>query len=199
MLGGISVHFAVAAAQFDQLWFVQERGFDKAEIAQIAGLLTVIGGVAGNIFGGVVGDWWLQRFGSGRPMMLFWLLLLFAPLNIAFRLVSPDSPILYLGIALGVFQLAAFYGPTFSTVQQLAPANGRATITALYILGLNAIGLGIGITITGLLVDMLRSGGSAQPYTEAALIMTALSFIALPCFYLAGRWFNRDLERLQNA
>ena len=195
--GGVALHFSVGAAAFDQLWYVQERGFDRAQIAQITGFLTVAGGIAGNLFGGFIGDWWQKNTKSGRPMLLFWLILAFAPFNIAYRLVPPDSPFFYLGIALGIFQLAAFYGPTFSTVQELAPPEARGTVTAFYILCLNVIGLGIGITGSGWLVDQLRSGGAAHPYSLTLLVFVLLSFLSLPAFFLAGRWFKSDRDRLQ--
>ncbi|HMT43073.1 MAG TPA: MFS transporter [Chakrabartia sp.] len=196
MAGGVAIHFAVGAASFDQLWFVQERGFDRAEIAKITGLLTVVGGVAGNVFGGFAGDWWQRRFGSGRPMLLFWMMLALSPFLLAYRIVSPESPLFYLGVALGVFQLAAFYGPTFSTVQELAPPSARATVTAFYVLCLNAIGLGVGVTAAGWMVDLLRKAGHAEPYSVALVVFTLLSSIAIPAFFLAGRWFQRDKERL---
>jgi MFS transporter, Spinster family, sphingosine-1-phosphate transporter len=196
MIGGVSIHFAVGAAAFDQLWFVQERGFERAEIATIAGIITVCGGVAGNIFGGLVGDWWQKNFNSGRPMLLFWMMLLLGPFAILFRIVPGDSPLIYIGLGVGIFQLSAFYGPAMSTIQELSPPAARATITAFYILCANAIGLGVGISVTGILVDWLRTSGEAQPYSVASLSITLLSFINLPAFYLAGLWFKRDKARM---
>jgi MFS transporter, Spinster family, sphingosine-1-phosphate transporter len=196
MLGGVSIHFAVGAAAFDQLWFVQERGFDRAQIATIAGIITVCGGVAGNVFGGIAGDWWQKTFETGRPMLLFWLMLLLGPFAILFRIVPADSPLIYIGLGVGIFQLSAFYGPAMSTIQELSPPGARATITAFYILCANAIGLGVGISLTGILVDGFRAAGEAQPYSVAALTVTCLSFINLPAFYLAGRWFKRDKARM---
>eukprot|EP01035_Chromulina_nebulosa_P062918 gene62918-86065_t len=139
------------------LWFVAERGFEKAHIAQLAGYITVVAGVAGNLFGGFIGDWWQRRMTSGRPMMLAILILVTMPLALAYRLVPADSPLFFIGMGIGIFQLAAFYGPTFSTVQELAPPGARATVTAFYILCLNVIGLGIGITFGGWAIDHFRA------------------------------------------
>jgi MFS transporter, Spinster family, sphingosine-1-phosphate transporter len=195
--GGVFLHIAVGAAGFDQLWFVEERGFDKAEIAKISGLLTVIGGVLGNLFGGLAGDWWQRNTSAGRPMLLFWMMLILGPLSIYYRIAPADSVFLYLGIAVGIFQLASFYGPTFSTVQELAPPEARGTVTAFYILCLNAIGLGIGITGTGLLVDYLRSIGNPEPYSGALLAFTLVALLNIPAFFFAGRWFKRDKARIE--
>ena len=35
--GGVAFHFILGAATFEQLWFVEERGFDRSEIAEITG------------------------------------------------------------------------------------------------------------------------------------------------------------------
>jgi MFS family permease len=195
--GGVALHIAVGAAAFDQLWFVQERGFERAEIAKITGFLTVVAGIAGSLFGGFAGDWWYRNRPSGRAMLLFWMFLALAPLTVAFRIVPPDSVLFVPGIGAGIFLLCAFYGPSVSTVQELSPPEARATVVAFNILCLNAIGLGIGITGTGWLVDMLRASGDPQPYSYAVLTTSLISLLALPAFFLAGKWFHRDKARVE--
>lgn len=190
--GGIALHIAVGAAAFDQLWFVQERGFERAEVAKLTGLITVVAGIAGSLFGGFAGDWWYRNRRSGRAMLLFWMFLALAPLTLAFRIVSPDSPLFVPGIGAGIFLLCAFYGPSVSTIQELSPPAARATVVAFNILCVNAIGLGIGITATGALIDVFRTAGNPQPYSSAALTMSLVSMLALPAFYFAGHWFHRD-------
>jgi MFS family permease len=194
--GGVAMHFVLGAATFDQLWYVQERGFDRAEIARATGWIGMVAGILGNLFGGVVGDWWLKRTGTGRAMFLFWLGIALAPLNIAYRMVPGDSPFFWIGVWSGYFGLGAFYGPTFATVQELVPPQIRATVVAFYLLMLNLVGLGIGITAGGWLIDYLKASGSAQPYSTTLLAFTILSLSSTPLFLLAGRRFKRDRERL---
>ena len=91
ILGGVAFHFVLGAATFDQLWYVQERGFDRAEIAQLTGWIGIIAGISGNLFGGIGGDWLLKKTGMGRPMFLFFVMVLLAPINIYYRLVEPES------------------------------------------------------------------------------------------------------------
>jgi MFS transporter, Spinster family, sphingosine-1-phosphate transporter len=190
--GGVLLHIAVGAAAFDQIWFVEERGFERAEIAVLTGFITVVAGIAGSLFGGFAGDWWYRNRRSGRAMLLFWMFLALSPLIISFRIVPAESPLFVLGIGSGIFLLCAFYGPSISTVQELSPPSARATLIAFNILCLNVIGLGIGITGTGWLIDMFRNAGDAQPYSTATLTMSLVSMLALPAFFLAGRWFHRD-------
>ena len=84
-------------------------------------------------------------------------------------------------------------------IQELSPPSARATVIAFNILCLNAVGLGIGITGTGWLIDMYRQAGNAEPYTAAALTMSLVSLLALPAFFLAGRWFHRDKARIESG
>jgi MFS transporter, Spinster family, sphingosine-1-phosphate transporter len=194
----VALHFAVGAAAFDQLWFVQERGFKADQIAQITGGLIAIGGVAGIFAGGFIGDWWIRNMKSGRPMLLFWMFLVLAPLGLLFRIVSPESPFFFLGVVVGIFQLSASYGPVLATVQDLSPPSARATVTAFHILCANALGLGIGITMTGILIDAFRAAGEVEPYSKALLTMGLVSCLALPAFYLAGKWSNREFRSAQH-
>lgn len=194
--GGVAFHFILGAATFDQLWYVQERGFERAEIAQITGWIGIVAGILGNLFGGLGGDWFLRRTGIGRPMFLFWVMLLLAPINIAYRLVPPDTIWFWVGVFIGFFQLGCFYGPTFSTVQELVPPQIRATVVALYILLLNMAGVAIGVSAAGIYVDWLMARGSEGPYTTVLLWFTVISFSAIPLFYFAGRRFEVDRTRL---
>lgn len=190
ILAGVCVHFVLGAAAFDQLWLVRERGFEKAEIAILSGLISCVAGVAGNLFGGVASDRWVAATGQSRPMFMVWLLLALLPVNLTYRLIEPDSPIFWGCLVVAYFQLGAFYGPTFSAVQEFCPPQVRATVVAFYIMSLNVLGLGLGITGSGIMVDQLIAQGVAEPYSWTLFAFTCLSALAIPCYFaahLAGR------------
>ncbi len=194
--GGVSFHFILGAAGFDQLWYVQERGFDRLYIVEMTAWLGIAGGVLGNLVGGIGGDLFLRKTGMGRPMFLFWIMLIFAPFGIVYRMVDPDSVWFWLGIFLGFFQLGCFYGPTFSTVQELVPPKIRGTVVAFYLLLLNLVGVGIGVTVGGMVIDYMMAQGIPEPYTKTLLAFTILSLLAIPFFYVAGKRFDRDRKAL---
>lgn len=196
MAGGVAFHFILGAAAFEQLWFVQERGFDRSEILRLTGWIGMCAGIAGNLFGGMAGDAFQRRTGLGRPMFLVWVGVMLTPIGFLYRLASPDSPWFWIGVAAGYFQLGTFYGPTFATVQELVPARIRGTVVALYILLLNFVGLGIGITGGGYMIDGLAAAGHDSPYTMTLLVFTSLSALAIPCFWIAGRRFEEDKAAL---
>ncbi len=194
--GGVAFHFILGAGTFDQLWYVQERGFDRTEIAEASAWLGFFGGILGNLFGGAGGDIFLRKTGLGRPMFLFWILLVLAPFTVAYRIVDPDSIWFWMGIFIGFFQLGCFYGPTFSTVQELVPPRIRGTVVAFYILALNFVGLGVGVTTGGIVIDYMTNNGYPEPYTWTLLTFTLLSLISIPLFFFAGRRFEHDREAL---
>ena len=199
MAGGVATHFILGAATFDQLWYVQERGFDRAYIAQMTGWVGVSGGILGNLFGGLGSDWWQNNRKSGRPMFLAIIMLFLVPVGFLYRIVDPSSWFFWFAIFCGYFQLGSFYGPTFSTVQELTPPAVRSTVVAFYLLTLNLIGLALGITFSGVMIDYLIAVGVHEPYTKTLLVFTALSATAVPLFYLAAKRFHQDRDRLFKA
>ena len=197
--GGVAFHFILGAATFEQLWFVEERGFDRSEIAEITGWIGIVGGVLGNLFGGIGGDKFLAKTGMGRPMFLFWIMLIFAPLNVYFRVVDPTSFWFFAGLFVGFFQLGCFYGPTFSTVQELVPPTIRGTVVGFYIVALNLIGVVVGVTAGGWIIDALQAQGSDSAYTDTLLGFTLISLSVIPLFFFAGLRYERDKKALYES
>ena len=197
ILAGVLYHIVLGAAAFDQLWYVQERGFERSEIAQITGWIGVVAGMLGNLFGGVFSDWWQEKTNQGRPMFLFWLALITFPIFIYYRFVEPNTFIFWTGVALGWFQVGCFFGPTFSVVQELVPNNIRATVVAFYIMTLNLIGLTIGSLVGGICVYLLKINNFEEPYTWTLIIFTCISATSIPCYYLAGKRYKEDKKNLE--
>ena len=197
ILAGIFYHIALGASVFEQLWLVEERGFERSTIAMIVGWIGVFAGLAGNLIGGILSDWWQENTNQGRPMFLFWLALLTLPISIYYRFVEPGSIIFWIGIIIGYFQLGCFFGPTFSTVQELVPENIKATVVSFYILTLNLIGLTIGSLVGGILADLMEAANYQEPYTVMLVIFSIISIISIPCYYLAGKKYHEDKNRLE--
>ena len=196
MAGAMLLHVFIGAGYFDQLWFVQERGFDRDEIAKLTGMMGLLGGLIGTFVGGVGSDWFTQKTGYGRLVFLFFVLLFCAPFMIAYRLAPGDSIWIPIGLFLGMFQIGSFFGPFFASIQGLIPPEVRSTVIAFSILLMNVIGMGIGITVTGISVDLMISYGVNEPYSLTLICFTLFSFIAMPCFLFAGLRYNHDREKL---
>ena len=190
---GVFYHIVLGASGFEQLWLVQERGYERSQIAQLVGWIGVFAGLTGNLIGGLLSDWWQENTSQGRPMFLFWLALLTLPIGIFYRFVEPGTFVFWLGIVIGYFQLGCFFGPTFSTVQELVPENIKATVVSFYILTLNLIGLTIGSLGGGFCADLLRSSGYEEPYTLMLVIFSIISIISI----LVTIWQGRNIKKIR--
>ena len=78
-------------------------------------------------------------------------------------------------------------------MQELVPPQVRSTIVAATILMFNIVGLGIGITFTGIAIDAMVAAGWNQPYSVAMIGSTIISFLAIPCYLFAGIYYKREM------
>ena len=197
VLGSIVFAFVLGAGAFEQLWFVEERGYDRTEVARITAWMAISGGVIGNFVGGIGGDLFLRWTGIGRPTFLALVMIVLAPVNIAYRLVDGDSTWFIVGIFAVFFQMGCFYGPAFATMQDLVPANTRGMMTGFLVLMIQLVGVGIGVTSGGILIDVLQSNGVDSPYSTTLFIYTLISLTSIPLFLMAGRRFEQDRRAVQ--
>jgi MFS family permease len=195
--GAVTFHIFLGAAMFEQIWFVEERGFDRNEVAEITGWMALVAGIAGNLFGGLGSDYFLKKTGVGRPMFLFWIALFIMPVMLAYRFIDPASPLFMVCMFMAFFQLGCLFGPVFGTVQELVPPQVRGTVTAVVLLMINVIGIGFGVTASGLTVDWLIANEVDSPYTTSLVFFTGLSFLTIPLFFFAGRRFDQDRQALK--
>ena len=194
MLGAVFLHVPLGAGQFAIVWLERERGFGVGEISATYGLIYIIFGTAGTFLGGILSDWYQSRFKGGRVRFLAYLMLGVAPLLVSFRFVSPSSPLFYIGMAAGMFSVSSFYGPAFSTVQDLTPVRLRGVMTGLLLVACNLLGLGIGAMMTGYLSDIFSAYSIFEPLTKALLTADIVSWAAPASFILASIYLERSKE-----
>ena len=191
MLGAVFLHLPLGAGQFAIVWLERERGFGIGEISATYGLIYIIFGTAGTFLGGMLSDWYQSRYKGGRVRFLAYLMLCMTPLLISFRFVSPSSSLFYIGMAAGMFSVSSFYGPAFSTVQDLTPVRLRGVMTGLLLVACNLLGLGIGALMTGVLSDVFSANGVFEPLTKALLTADIMSWGALFSFIMASIYLQR--------
>lgn len=195
MIGAVFLHIPLGAGQFAIVWLERERGFGIGEISATYGLIYIIFGTAGTFLGGILSDWYQARYKGGRVRFLALLMLAVTPLLISFRFVDPSSVLFYVGMAAGMFSVSSFYGPAFSTVQDLTPVRLRGVMTGLLLVACNLLGLGIGAMMTGVLSDMFFANGIFEPLTKALLSADILSAAAPFSFIVASIYLEKMKTR----
>jgi MFS family permease len=195
MIGAVFLHIPLGAGQFAIVWLERERGFGIGEISATYGLIYIVFGTAGTFLGGILSDWYQARYKGGRVRFLALLMIAVTPLLITFRFVDPSSALFYVGMAAGMFSVSSFYGPAFSTVQDLTPVRLRGVMTGLLLVACNLLGLGIGALMTGVLSDVFSANEIFEPLTKALLSADVLSAAAPFSFIVASIYLEKIKAR----
>jgi MFS family permease len=176
------------------IWLQRERGFTQGQAGVFLGTVFLLGGSAGNVAGGWLGDRFEYRRPGGRLYFLALGQLVLCPAGLAFRLCPPDSGWFVAAAVANAVQITFFYGPLFSAVQDLAPPGARATAVAVLIFGHNLLGVAPGSFAAGKLSDWL-AGRVAEPITWGLFATGLTGLTAVPLFLLAARLFPAAVRR----
>jgi predicted MFS family arabinose efflux permease len=183
MIGFVLIHFAFAGLSFVQLWLVRERGFDAASIAKQMGGLQIVFGTLGAVFGGIASDRLSRRFKGGHASVLSLMVLVCAPLMLAYRFATPGSALFYIGMCAGFALPLATYGPSLALLQALTPVSMRSTIVGATMMLINVFAIAIGNLAVGAVSDRLAASGSSVALTSVLIATDVLVFLALWFFW----------------
>ncbi len=140
-----------------QIWgpqhLVRVHGFSLGEAGTSIGLLIAVPGSIGIILGGVLADH-LRRRGKTDATLRVGLLAALAlmPFGAVCTLVPAAGTMLALFLPIGFFSSFA-YGAGAAALTVLTPGPMRAQASALYLLFVNLIGIGLGPLLTALFTD----------------------------------------------
>jgi len=176
-------------------WFPQllqrSFGLDLTHTSWFYGGVLLIGGSAGVLGGGLLGDRLGSRDRANFARLPAWAFVLAVPLFAA-GILSGSVP---LAFALFLIPQALAYvwlGPVLTAVQHLVPAPMRATASASFLLINNLVGIGGGTFVLGALSDGLteRYGNAALSYAMLAGLVFYL--LAALLMALAARPLRAD-------
>ena len=166
-------------------------GLDLVPTAQFYGAILLIGGVAGILLGGFVGD----RLGrhdkaayARLPAISFWVAV---PLFAA-GILSKSVTAAFLFFLIPQALVYVWLAPVIAAVQHLVPAHMRATASASFLLINNLIGLGAGSFVLGWLSDTMTRAYGDESLRYAMLAGLVLYLLAGVLMWLAAPSLRRD-------
>lgn len=124
-----------------------------AEVGLIAGLVNGVAAAIGTIAGGIAGDRWGAADARRLALIPALMVLPAAPLLVG-GLLSGSLWVAVAGTYLGNMAICGYIAPAFAQVHRMAGARSRATVTAIYYLITNLVGLGLGPPIIGAISDI---------------------------------------------
>lgn len=153
LLGGSLLCYGSGAALLGVTWLVEDRGFTYAEAAFRSGVIAVFSGFLGNLAGGMFSDFCAKRLRNGRLWSLVFMTAFFTVPALLFYSSRPGTAVFFVCWFITAAGATAWFGPLFSSFQELAPAHARSTLVAFALLVLNLLGVGPGPLITGIIGD----------------------------------------------
>lgn len=175
-------------------YIFRSQGLSLLDTSYVLSAITALGGLVGLVIGGVVSD----RLGGARkgayamvPCIAFAIGFPFLLLALFAQNLALVAVLLFVPQAAGV----VWMGPSISAVQHLAPAHMRTTASAVFLLILNLVGLGIGTLAFGALSDMYHARFGDQALRYAIMTVALLLYpAAIVLFRLTARKLDADWE-----
>jgi MFS family permease len=176
-------------------FFIRHFHWSAALTGQVYGLVVVIAGAFGAVWGGWLSDYLTKR-GYRDACMRVALLssVIWFPAGIAYILVP--SPVLSMIIlASAVFLVVAPFAVASAALMEIAPARMRGQVAAFYLFVINLIGLGLGPTAVAVLTDYVFHDDNMVGYSLLVVSVTAHLLAAL-ILWAGLRPFVQSKDRL---
>lgn len=177
--GGLMSYASYGLSPFLYLYAVQSFGVGPEAGYTLGWILAIAGGL-GTIAGGVVSDRARRLHPAGRLYVVIGAASLSAVL-LYFMLNTPSLTLFYALLGASNFLSIMWLGPIAASCQDLVLPRMRGAATAVFFLGTNIIGLGLGPYVVGLVSDV------TQDLRFAMLSVLFVLPVTLTLFFLASR------------
>jgi MFS family permease len=153
-----------------------DPSFDFQTLVIILGVINGITYAGGAFFGARLADKWGKRDIRAYGWLPAISITLCLPIGIA-AWWSPTVEMNLIFTSFFLLFMGIYLGPSFAIAQTLAPIHMRAMSTALFFFILNMIGLGLGPSISGWMIDLFNANYGNVESIRYAMTVTSLMFI----------------------
>jgi predicted MFS family arabinose efflux permease len=200
------IHLCLAAALFSMAawggttwvpaFFIRVHGMSPAAVGTWLALVIGIAGVIGALLGGSITDRVAEAKQDARWYVWIPGVSLLVAVPFAFFTYLWPNPIPALLVMFIPMVLAnVFIGPTAAMIMGVAGVQRRAMASALYVLLINLIGMGLGPLAVGIISDIFSAdyGVNSLRYSILTLVLVANTWASIH-FVLAGKNLREDLR-----
>lgn len=179
-------------------YFVRSHGWSIGEVGLTFGLIVMIFGSAGIIFGGRLADRCLARGITDAPLRVgIWAMLAVLPFGAGYLLVPSGAWAAAL-LAVATFALSMPFGVAPAALQEIMPNRLRGQASAVYLFIVNMIGLGIGPTAVALFTDFVFADDNAVRYSML-IVSTIAGSTALLLLVAGLAPYRESLARMRST
>ena len=172
----------------------RSHGLAHSTIGAKLGLSLGLGSLIGHLAGGPLAD----VLGRRDLRWHLWTPAITAPITGCLAVIalkgSADMVFPLLGILVMLSALSS--GPMLAIAMNLAPVTARATASACLYVVINAVGLGLGPQVVGIISDLFRPAFGEQSLRMALLCASAVVIPASYFFYRASRTYLANINQI---
>jgi MFS family permease len=144
-----------AFASWSPAFFERLHHWPKSQAGLVLGLMTMIGGCIGLFCGGRLSDRWMRAGVAEAPLRVGLISLVGAAATLVPAMLSSSQGVSVALLVPAVMFLALPIGCSYASIQMIFPNEVRGTVSAIMLVLLNLVGLGLGTLLPGLLGDRL--------------------------------------------
>jgi len=179
--------FSLAAVVFNGFvaWgpsqWIRDFGVDAGYVGVRLGLIILVFGPAGIVCGGLLADWYSARGRTDGTMRAGLVGVAGLVLPAVLAPVMPTMPLTLVAYAAFFFFSSFPYGAAAAALQVVTPNRLRAQVSALYLLCLNLVGIGLGPTVIAAIGEYLLGGPEylGRAMAISAAVVTPLAALVL--------------------
>lgn len=170
------------------LWYptflIRTYGMTTSEVGLYYGLLMLVCGTVGTIAGGWISGKLVQRGHSDANMRIVLTATVLKALPLIIGPLMPTATLALAFMAVGTLIGQASQGVMLTAIQDVTPNQLRGQVTALTLLGVNLIGLGLGASFIAAITDFGFGDEGALRYS--IVIAGAVLLPAIVALIMAG-------------
>lgn len=173
-------------------FLLRVHGMSPGEVGTALALVIGVAGGCGTYAAGVIAD----RLGRRDQRWFLWTPALAVTVATPFALgiyLWPGAAGALIFAAISTFFNSFYLGPSFSTAQSLVDPRMRAIASAIMMLFINLIGMGLGPQIVGILSDLLTPRFGLESLRYALLVVALFKIWSVTHYALASRSLRQDL------
>ena len=187
-----------AGVQWWPTFVMRSHGLSMTDLSLFLALVFGVAGGLGTFFGGYIADQFSKRDLKWMPRIVTLATIIGLPFGLAIYLTD-SSAVVFALIGVPAALGSVYLPPTYAMTQGLVDVRMRTVASALLLFVINLIGMGIGPWLAGFISDQLAPTYGKDSLRYALLVLTFLNSWAAAHYWLAGKYFERDLKRMTKA
>ena len=178
-------------------FFIRTFGWKAGEVGIIYGLIVMLFGCTGILFGGWLTDRWLRLGKTDAALRVGILAAIIATIGGVYLLVG-DGTLAAILMVPAVFALGMPFGAAPAAIVAIVPNQMRGQTAAVYLFIVNLIGLGVGPTAVALVTDYVFANDLALKWSML-IVGTVANLAAIALLWAGLKPYRDTIARMRSA